>query len=146
MKEKKTDGLFRFGDKFGGYKEESNSNERGDTSGALWDIFRREDVKILEEYLLKHSREFRHTYCCPINKVYNPIHDQAYYLILEHNQEAKRGVWLVLNHGLLNSIWEKSFSFLLDVHIKCKILSFCQRKLEPRRRTKSCSPHQQVKK
>ncbi|MFS7924602.1 putative transcription factor & chromatin remodeling &Metalloenzymes JmjC family [Helianthus anomalus] len=74
---------------------ESNSNERGDTCGALWDIFRREDVKILEEYLLKHSREFRHTYCCPINKVYNPIHDQAYYLTLEHNQEAKRGVWLV---------------------------------------------------
>ncbi|MFS7932797.1 putative transcription factor & chromatin remodeling &Metalloenzymes JmjC family [Helianthus anomalus] len=95
MKEKKTDGLFRFGDKFGGYKEKSNSNERGDTCGALWDIFRREDVKILEEYLLKHSREFRHTYCCPINKVYNPIHDQAYYLTLEHNQEAKRGVWLV---------------------------------------------------
>ncbi|KAJ0853462.1 putative transcription factor & chromatin remodeling &Metalloenzymes JmjC family [Helianthus annuus] len=75
--------------------DESNSNERGDTGGALWDIFRREDVKILEEYLLKHSREFRHTYCCPINKVYNPIHDQAYYLTLEHNQEAKRGVWLV---------------------------------------------------
>ncbi|MFS7911854.1 hypothetical protein Hanom_Chr02g00123011 [Helianthus anomalus] len=55
----------------------------------------REEIQILEEYLLKHSREFRHTYCCPINKVYNPIHDQAYYLTLKHNQEAKRGVWLV---------------------------------------------------
>ncbi|XP_030470114.1 lysine-specific demethylase JMJ26-like [Syzygium oleosum] len=57
--------------------------------GAVWDIFRREDVPKLQDYLKKHFREFRHTHCCPLPQIVHPIHDQTFYLSREHLRKLK---------------------------------------------------------
>ncbi|KAJ0037921.1 hypothetical protein Pint_23206 [Pistacia integerrima] len=58
--------------------------------GAVWDIFRRQDVPKLHEYLNKHFREFRHIHCRQIPQVVHPIHDQIFYLTLEHKAKLKQ--------------------------------------------------------
>ncbi|CAH9111109.1 unnamed protein product [Cuscuta europaea] len=58
-------------------------------SGAVWDIFLREDVTKLTQYLQKHWKEFRHTKNDPVNSVTHPIHDQTFYLNEKHKKQLK---------------------------------------------------------
>ncbi|XP_024526228.1 lysine-specific demethylase JMJ25-like [Selaginella moellendorffii] len=57
--------------------------------GALWDIYRREDVPKLEAYLMKHSTEFRHIGNLPVKEVHHPIHDQIFFLDEKHKLQLK---------------------------------------------------------
>ncbi|KAL7160408.1 hypothetical protein ABFS83_01G093200 [Erythranthe nasuta] len=58
-------------------------------SGALWDIFRKQDVPKLEEYIKRHFNEFRHIYGNLLPEVIHPIHDQTVYLTAEHKRRLK---------------------------------------------------------
>ncbi|GJX26182.1 lysine-specific demethylase JMJ25-like protein isoform X2 [Tanacetum coccineum] len=47
--------------------------------GALWDIFKRQDVDTLQEYLRNHA----------VKLVVHPIHDRAFYLTRKHKKKLK---------------------------------------------------------
>ncbi|XP_060194189.1 lysine-specific demethylase JMJ26-like [Lycium barbarum] len=70
-----------------GNKLEGPEEENG---GAVWDIFRRQDVPKLEEYLKEHHKEFRHTHDSPVEQVVHPIHDQIFYLTAYHKKKLKQ--------------------------------------------------------
>lgn len=67
----------------------ASRNNKSEYGGALWDIFRREDVPKLHAYLQKHWNEFRHIMNKPLEEVVHPIHDQTIYLNVEHKRKLK---------------------------------------------------------
>ncbi|KAK8501876.1 hypothetical protein V6N12_019618 [Hibiscus sabdariffa] len=62
--------------------------ELAKSCGAEWDVFRRQDVPKLMEYLKKHTNEFSHT--CGVRKhVVHPILDQNFFLDACHKRRLK---------------------------------------------------------
>ncbi|KAI3818984.1 hypothetical protein L1987_12806 [Smallanthus sonchifolius] len=57
--------------------------------GALWDIFRRQDVPKLTEYIKKYQKEFRGINNAPVGSVVHPIHDQTFYFDEKHKKQLK---------------------------------------------------------
>ncbi|KZV31024.1 hypothetical protein F511_18128 [Dorcoceras hygrometricum] len=57
--------------------------------GAVWDIFRRQDVPKLIEYLLKYQLELFDIDHSPVYSVAHPIHDQTFFLDEMHKKQLK---------------------------------------------------------
>ncbi|KAK4490610.1 hypothetical protein RD792_001298 [Penstemon davidsonii] len=70
-------------------KQKQSEYDADPEGGALWDIFRRQDVPKLEDYVTKHFNEFRHIYGNLLPQVVHPIHDQTVYLTEEHKRRLK---------------------------------------------------------
>ncbi|XP_062027619.1 uncharacterized protein LOC133743641 isoform X1 [Rosa rugosa] len=68
---------------------QQESAEVCEDGGALWDIFRIQDVPLLEKYIHKHVNEFMHVLCNPLQRVTHAIHDQTVYLTVEHKRKLK---------------------------------------------------------
>ncbi|KAK0592083.1 hypothetical protein LWI29_012970 [Acer saccharum] len=69
----------------------SGNNDRSEVlhGGAVWDIFRRQDVPKLIEFLKKHKNEFRHIKGHPVTSVIHPVHDQTLFLSDRHKKLLK---------------------------------------------------------
>ncbi|XP_024992409.1 lysine-specific demethylase JMJ25 isoform X2 [Cynara cardunculus var. scolymus] len=65
-----------------------NKRKPVDTCGAQWDVFRRQDVPKLVEYLRKYSNELNQSYSSP-KKVIHPILDENFYLDAFHKKYLK---------------------------------------------------------
>ncbi|XP_026454179.1 lysine-specific demethylase JMJ25-like isoform X3 [Papaver somniferum] len=107
-----------------GYTGETSSSSLKIEGGALWDIFRREDVPKLEDYIRKHYGEFRHSFCNPVPQVIHPIHDQSFYLTFEHMRKLKE------EFGI------EPWTFVQDVHEAVLIPAGCPHQV---RNLKSCT-------
>ncbi|XP_059063428.1 lysine-specific demethylase JMJ27 isoform X2 [Cryptomeria japonica] len=57
--------------------------------GALWDIFRRQDVPKLRCYLQKYWKRFSHNNARCVDSKINPFHDQTIFLNEEHKKKLK---------------------------------------------------------
>ncbi|ESQ37770.1 hypothetical protein EUTSA_v10029199mg, partial [Eutrema salsugineum] len=68
-----------------------NANERSNAvhGGAVWDIFRREDVPKLIQYLKRHTQEFHHINNQIVKSVDHPIHDQTMFLNESQKNQLK---------------------------------------------------------
>ncbi|KAL6508314.1 hypothetical protein OROHE_021856 [Orobanche hederae] len=80
---------------FDGKQITKPNDDAGNSSGgnvhgaAVWDIFRRQDVPKISEYLQKHRKEFRHHNNTFVDSVVHPIHDQIFYLDEKHKKQLK---------------------------------------------------------
>ncbi|CAH8335123.1 unnamed protein product [Eruca vesicaria subsp. sativa] len=70
-------------------KGNASESSKAVHGGAVWDIFRREDVPKLIEYLKRHKHEFRHLYNEPVKSVFHPIHDQSMFLNESKKKQLK---------------------------------------------------------
>ncbi|KAL5719081.1 hypothetical protein ACHQM5_011908 [Ranunculus cassubicifolius] len=71
------------------YNGQTKKTPKNASGGAVWDIFRRQDVPKLTEYLRRHRKKFCHFNNQPIESVIHPIHDQTFFLNEMHKKQLK---------------------------------------------------------
>lgn len=59
-------------------KEPKTNNSEGCQAGAVWDVFHRQDLPKLNEYLAVHQEEFA-ARCQPVSSVMTPFFPMSYY-------------------------------------------------------------------
>ncbi|KAK1293248.1 Growth-regulating factor 1 [Acorus calamus] len=58
-------------------------------AGAIWDVFRRQDVPKLNKYLSVHWKDFKDVPSSPTNGVVRPVFDQTFFLNTSHKRKLK---------------------------------------------------------